>query len=84
MMYRINAANSANPIGKVKTYDGNTTTIGDVIRDPELSTVLAGSTYSLNGQAITDADHHKTLAEFGLSETTTNFLMTIKAATGAC
>lgn len=84
MMYRINAANTVNPTGKVKTFDGATTTIGDVINDADFSGVLVGNTYSLNGQVVTAADYSKTLDEAGLNHTTTNFLMAVKAANGAC
>jgi len=84
MIYRLRAMNSANPTGKEKDYDGATTTVGDVISDSDMSGILVGNTYQLNGNTVTANDYSKTLDQMGLNTQSTNYLVAVKAANGAC
>lgn len=84
-MYTIKAMNSANANGKTKIFADGEITLGEVIEDADFAAVLTGSgTYNLNGDTMTTADFSKTLDELGLKETGTNYLMSVKAANGAC
>lgn len=83
MIYTITAMNSLNANGKTKTFDGATTTIGDVINDADFSGILVGNTYTMNGNTVTQNDYAKTLDAAGLAPTT-NYLVSVKAANGAC
>ena len=81
-MYQVRVMNSTSQ-GKVKIY-APSTTIADIMSDPEMSGILVGATFIWNTQTIDQTDFAKTLEELNAKPDTMNVLSAIKAATGAC
>lgn len=80
-MYQVRVMNSTSQ-GKTKVY-APTTTIADIMNDPEVSGILVGATFLFNTDIVTQTDLNKTLEELGASADRTNTLSAIKAAVGA-
>lgn len=67
---------------KAKNYPDNTTIL-NIMDDPDMGTILNGSSFMWNAQILTNDDYSKTLAELGAHTDRTNVLAAIKAANGA-
>ncbi len=81
-MYQVRVMNSTSQ-GKTKIYEG-TTTILDIMNDPEMAGILNGATMVWNAEIINQSDFSKTLTELNATDERVNILSSIKAAVGAC
>ena len=81
-MLQVRVMNSTSQ-GKVKIY-APSTTIADIMSDPDMSGILVGATFIWNTQTIDQSDFGKTLEQLGARTDGVNVLSAIKAATGAC
>lgn len=81
-MFKVKVMNSTGA-SKDKILEGDTPII-DIINDPELSGLLNGTQFSLNGESLVPTEYHKTLGEMGADPERTNYFAVSKAANGNC
>lgn len=80
-MFNVRVMNSVGA-SKAKNYP-ETTTILNIMDDPEMSGILVGGSFMWNASIITGDDYSKTLRDLGGHADRVNVLAAIKPANGA-